>query len=168
MARPSARDGLTAFRFGGATLSREHEVRLPDRFWRHCTHLSVDAKAMYCILLTFIDYRTAETHVGNDRLERESGYGRDKVKGLLAELESNEFIERKRLCVGNLKSERILRCLKFVSMDGFSVNRPDGRVFGQPKISPISLPSHSSVPSQSHESTASLPLSDPEKPERIM
>lgn len=149
-------------------MSREHEVRLPDRFWRHGTKLSTDAKALYSILLTFIDYDTAETHVGNIRLEKESGYGRDKVKNLLGELESKGFIERKRLYVGNLKSKRILRSLKFLSMDGFSVNRPDGRVFGQPKISPISEPSHSSEPSQSHQSNSSLPLPEPEKPERIM
>lgn len=124
-------------------MSREHEVRLPDRFWRHSTKLSTGAKALYAILLTFVDYNTAETHVGNARLERESGYGRDKVKSLLVELETSKFIERKRLYVANIKSKRILRCLKFVSMDGFSVHRPDGRVFSQPKISPISLPSHS-------------------------
>ena len=147
---------------------REHEVRVPDRLWRHGVKISTDAKALYCILLTFIDYRTGETHVGNARLEKESGYGRDKVKSLLVELEANKFIERNRLYVGNLKSRRVLRCLKFVSMDGFSVNRPDGRVFGQPKISPISEPSHSSEPSQSHTSTSSIPLPEPEKPERIM
>jgi len=123
---------------------------------------------MYSMLLTFIDYQTAQTHVGNARLERESGYGRDKVKALISELEAKGFIERKRLYVGNLKSKRILRCLKFVSMDGFSVSRPDGRVFGQPKISPMSEPSHSSEPSQSHTSNPSLPLPKPEKPERIM
>jgi hypothetical protein len=149
-------------------VSREHEVRLPDRFWRHSTKISTDAKALYSILLTFIDYTSHETHVGNDRLERESGYGRDKVKELLVELEGNKFIERKRMYAGNLKSKRILRCLKFLSMDGFSANRPDGRVFGQPKISPISEPSHSSEPSQSHTSNQSLPLPEPEKPERIM
>jgi Helix-turn-helix domain len=85
-------------------MSREHEVRLPDRFWRYCTKISVDAKALYSILLTFVDYNTGKTHVGNPRLERESGYGRDKVKGLLAELETAGFIERNRLYVGNLKS----------------------------------------------------------------
>jgi hypothetical protein len=147
---------------------REHEVRLPDRFWRHSTHLSLDAKGVYSILLTFIDYRTCETHVGNDRLERECGYARDKVKALISELEAKGFIERTRLYVGNLKSKRILRCLKFVSIDGFSVHQADGRVFGQPKINPISEPSHSSDPSQSHQSNSSLPLPEPEKPERIM
>src|SRR5260370_9844634 len=97
---------------------REHEVRLPDRFWRHSTHLSLDAKGMYSILLTFIDYRTCQTHVGNDRLERESGYARDKVKSLISELEAKEFLQRKRLNVGNLKSRGIHPCLKLAPVDG--------------------------------------------------
>jgi hypothetical protein len=149
-------------------VSREHEVRLPDRFWRHSTHISIGAKALYSILLTFIDYRTNETTVSNDRLERESGYGRDKVKAVILELEATGFIERKRLYVGNLKSKRILRCLKFVSTDGFSVSRLDGRVFGQPKISPISLPSHSHPSPIQKKEESSLPLPEPEKLERIM
>lgn len=123
---------------------------------------------MYSILLTFVDYQTAETHVSNARLERESGYGRDKVKSLIKELETAGLIERKRRYVGNLKSKRILRCLKFVSMDGNSGHRLDGRVFGQPKSSPISLPSHSqSVPIQKKEKS-SLPLPDENLSERIM
>lgn len=149
-------------------MSREHEVRLPDRFWRHSIKLSSDAKALYSILLTFIDYTTGETHVGNPRLERESGYGRDKVKALLVELETAKFIERKRLYFGNLKSTRVLRCLKFLSMDGFSVNRLDGRVFGQPKISPISEPSHSHPSPIQQKEKSSLPLPEQELPERIM
>jgi len=149
-------------------MSREHEVRLPDRFWRHSTRLSSEAKAMYSILLTFIDYNTAETHVGNVRLEKESGYGRDKVKNLLVELESKGFIERKRLYVGNLKSKRIIRCLKFLSMDGFSVSRLDGRVFGQPKISPISLPSHSHPSPIPKNEESSEPFPDAEKPQKVM
>jgi hypothetical protein len=51
----------------------------------------------------------------------------DKVKVLISELEAKGFIERNRLYVGNLKSQRIFRCLKFVSMDVFSVNRESGR-----------------------------------------
>ena len=168
MARPAAGDGFTVIRFGGESVSREHEVRLPDRFWRHSTHLSLDAKGMYSILLTFVDYNTGETVVGNDRLERESRYGRDKVERLIAELEANGFIERRWLYAGNLKSKRIISCLKFVSMPCKSGSRFDERVFREPKISPISLPSHSSVPSQSHKSTASLPLPGPEKPQRVM
>jgi len=124
---------------------------------------------MYSILLTFTDYQTGETHVGNARLERESGYGRDKIKGLLAELERAGFIERKRLYVGNLKSKRILRCLKFVSMDGKSAHRLDGRVSGHTENQPYILTeSKSSVPSQSHKSKSSIPLPGPEIPERIM
>jgi hypothetical protein len=148
---------------------REHEVRLPDRFWSHSTHLSLDAKGMYSILLTFIDYQTAETHVGNIRLERESGYGRDKVEGLLRELESSGFIKRSRQYCANLKSKRTIKCLKFVSMPWKSVSRPDalisrpsenqGYILTEPK---------SSFPSQSHKSDSSLPLPEPEKPERIM
>ena len=146
-------------------MSREHEIRLPDRFWRHCTHLSLDAKGLYAILLTFIDYRTNETRVSNARLERESGYGRDKVKAVIMELEASGFIERKRLYVGNLKSQRTLRCLKFVSMDGNSVNRLDGRVFGQPKISPISLPSQSHPSPIPKQEDSSLPLPEPKPSE---
>jgi hypothetical protein len=153
-------------------MSREHEVRLPDRFWRHGVKISTDAKALYSILLTFTDYTINETHVGNARLEKESGYGRDKVKSLLIELEASKFIERKRLYVGNLKSKRILRCLKFVSIDGFSDHRLDRRVFGQPKISPISLPSHSRPSPIQKPSESSEPFPDPEtsdtNPERIM
>jgi len=122
--------------------------------------LSTEAKALYSILLTFIDYNTGETHVGNSRLERESGYGRDKVKGLLMELESAGFIERRRLFVGNLKSKRLLRCLKFISIDGFSVSRPDGLVSGRPKISPISLPSHSHPSPIQKKEKSSLPLQE--------
>ena len=149
-------------------MSREHEVRLPDRFWRNCTKISTDAKALYSILLTFTDYNTDETHVGNSRLERESGYGRDKVKGLLLELENSGFIERERLFVGNLKSKRILRCLKFTSIDGFSVHRADGLVFGQPKIRPISLPSHSHPSPIQKKEKSSLPLPEQEPSERIV
>jgi hypothetical protein len=149
-------------------VSREHEVRLPDRFWRHCTKISLDAKALYSILLTFVDYKTAETHVGNLRLECESGYGRDKVKSLLAELESNKFIERKRLYAGNLKSKRILRCLKFLSMEGKSVNRSMDGFSVIPKISPISLPSHSHPSPIQKKEKSSLPLPEAEAPERIM
>ena len=147
---------------------REHEVRLPDRFWRHSTHLSLDAKGMYSILLTFTDYRTSETHVGNTRLERESGFGRNKVEALLRELEHSAFIKRSRKYRGNLKSERTIHCLKFTSIPLKSGIRLDTPVFDAPKISPISLPSHSSEPSQSHQSNSSIPLPEPEKPERIM
>jgi len=118
---------------------REHEVRLPDRFWRHCTKLSTDAKALYSILLTFIDYKTAETHVGNTRLERESGFGRDKIKELILELEASGFIKRTRLYVGNLKSKRILRCLKFTSTDGKSDYRLDRLVSGTTENQPYIL-----------------------------
>ena len=151
-------------------MNREHEVRLPDRFWRHSTKLSPVAKTLYAILLTFIDWNTGETHVGNPRLEKELGCGRDKVKELLLELENAGFIKRWRLFVGNLKSKRVLRCLKFLSRDGISVHRLDGRLFGQPKIRPISLPNHSSEPSQSHKSKpkTSKPLLAEKFSERIM
>jgi hypothetical protein len=150
-------------------MSREHEVRLPDRFWRHGTKISTDAKVLYSILLTFVNYNTAETIVGNARLERESGYGRDKVKSLLVELEINKFIERKRLYAGNLKSMRILRCLKFLSTDGFSGNRSIDAFSVMPKSSPISLPSQShpsSIPKQ-EESSEPFPAAA-EKSRRVM
>jgi hypothetical protein len=154
---------------GGTVVSREHEVRLPDRFWRHCTKISTGAKALYSILLTFIDYNTAKTQVGNVRLERESGYGRDKVKSLLAELERNKFIERKRLYAGNLKSKRILSCLRFLSIDGFSVNRSMDVLSVAPKISPISLPSQSHPSPIPKQEGLSEPFpSDAEKPQRVM
>ena len=152
-----------------AMSNREHEVRLPDRFWRHCTHLSPGSKVMYCILLTFIDYNTCETIVGNLRLQRESGFGAVKVKGLLAELEAAKYIERHYRYAGNLRSERTIRCLKFTSTVQISYSRPDGMVSDRPKTIPISLPSHSSEPSQSHKSNSSEPLPAPETlPERIM
>jgi hypothetical protein len=144
-------------------------VRLPDRFWRNCTKISTDAKALYSILLTFIDYKTSETHVGNARLERELGCGRDKVKSLLAELEATGFVKRNRLYAGNLKSKRLLRCLKFVSTDAFSVPRLDGPVFGRPTISPISLPSQSHPSPMRRKEEPSLPLpAEAEIPGRIM
>jgi hypothetical protein len=73
----------------GFVMSREHEVRLPDRFWRRSTCLSLDAQGLYSILLTFINYQTCITFVSNPRLERETGYGIVKVKALLSELETN-------------------------------------------------------------------------------
>jgi hypothetical protein len=149
-------------------MSREHEVRLPDRFWRHCTKLSAEAKAVYSILLTFIDYNTGETHVGNPRLERESGYGQKKVKALLLELENAGFVERKRLFVGNLKSKRILRCLKFLSKGLFSPNRFEGAVFDRSKNAPISLPSHGHPSPTQEQEKSSLPLPDQKSSERIM
>jgi|SRR5215470_1370368 len=139
-------------------MSREHEVRLPDRFWRHCTKISSDAKALYSILLTFIDYNTGETHVGNSRLERESGYGQKKVKALLVELEIAGYIERKRLFAGNLKSKRILRCLKFLSIGQKPPGRLDGAVFDGSKITPISLPSHGHPSPIQKKEKSSLPF----------
>ena len=92
-----------------------------------------------------------------------------RLRDLLVELETAGLIERKRLYAGNLKSKRILRCLKYVSMDGFSAHRPDGRVFGQPKISPISLPSQSHPSPIQKKEESSLPLpGEPETSERIM
>src|SRR5262249_52970998 len=126
------------------------------------------AKALYSILLTFIDYQTGETHVGNTRLEREAGYGQKKVCGLLAELEKAGFIERNRLFVGNLKSKRILRCVKFLSIAQFSPGRPDAAVFDASKITPISLPSHSHPSPIQKKEESSLPLPAQKAFERIM
>ena len=42
-------------------MKRDHEVRFPDKFWRRGTHLSIDAKALYAVLVTFADYKTGES-----------------------------------------------------------------------------------------------------------
>jgi hypothetical protein len=154
---------------GPAQIRREHEVRLPDRFWRHGTKLSAEAKALYAILLTFTDYNTAETRVGNSRLEKESGYGRDKVEALLRELERSAFINRDRQYRGNLKSERTIKCLKFVSMPWKSGGRPDALISRSSENQGYILTeSKSSEPSQSHKSNTSIPLPESGTPERIM
>jgi hypothetical protein len=93
---------------------REHEVRFPDKFWRKATHLSHDAKGLYATIATFADYRTGMTFVSNDRLQSETGYGRDKMEKLLRELELAKFIERSRENKGNLLFRRWIKCLKFV------------------------------------------------------
>jgi hypothetical protein len=149
-------------------MSREHEVRLPDRFWRFSTPLSLDAKGLYSILLTFVDYKTFKTHVGNLRLQQESGYGRDKVKELILELESNGFIERERLYRGNLKSKRIIRCLKFVSIGGKSVSRLD-KLLSSTTENQSHILAKSSDPSPiQKKEESSLPLLEEGKLERIM
>jgi len=112
-------------------LKREHEVRFPDSFWRRGTSLSIHAKALYAVLVTFADYRTGETFVSNGRLQIETGFGRDKVKELLRELTQAGFISRRRRLKENLKAERYISCLKHVcSTDGKSDHRTDKRVFG--------------------------------------
>ena len=125
-------------------MSREHEVRLPDRFWRHSTNLSLDAKGLYSILLTFIDYETCITFVSNRRLEREAGYGLVKVKELLKELESNGYIKRTQQKRGNLKSKRYIQCLMYASpVVQFRPTDPVVQFSVRPRISPLSLPSQS-------------------------
>ena len=99
-------------------MNREHEIRFPDRFWRCETNLSHSAKGLYATLATFADYRTGETHVGNARLQKETGYGREKIKSLLRELEQADLIKRRRELQRNLKSKRYIRCLKYVRSDG--------------------------------------------------
>ncbi len=93
---------------------REHEVRFPDKFWRKSTRLSHDAKGLYATIVTFADYRTGMTFVGNARLQSETGYGRDKIEKLLRELELAKFIDRSRESNGNLLFRRWIKCLKYV------------------------------------------------------
>jgi len=139
-------------------MSKEHEVRFPDKFWRRETLLSIDAKSLYAVLATFADYRTAETFVSNARLELETGYGRDKVKTLLSELERADFIQRRRELRRNLKAKRHIRCLKYVlsPTDGNSDYRADGRVFGSTENQPTILtPVKSSVTPKEQEKSSS-------------
>lgn len=152
------------------TTAREHYTSLPDKFWRRSTHLSLAAKGLYAVLVTFADYKTGETWVSNARLEKETGLGRDKVKALLRELESAGFISRRRQVRGNLKAERHIRCLKYIcSMDGKSAHRLDGRVFGTHEKTPtIFTPVKSSVtPEKKEESKSSFPYTPDQMPERI-
>lgn len=149
-------------------MKREHEVRFPDRFWRRETRLCIAAKGLYAILATFADYRTGETWVGNTQLEMQAGLGRDKIRALLRELEAAGFISRRRQVRKNLKAERYIRCLKYVSStDGKSAYRPDGRVFGTHEKPPtIFTPVKSSVTPEKQEGS-SLPQILTKIPERI-
>lgn len=162
-------NGRGSLHFSAGNGKREHEVRFPDKFWRSGTCLSLAAKGMYAILATFADYRTGETWVGNPRLERESGLGRDKVKALLRELESAGFISRRRYIRKNLRAERYIRCLKYVSPTNVkSANRPDGLVFGTHENAPnILTPVKSSVTPEEKQKS-SLPNASGQIPERIM
>jgi helix-turn-helix protein len=98
-------------------VNREHEVRFPDKFWRRSTHLSIDAKGLYAVLVTFADYKTGETFVSNERLQLETGFGRDRVEHLLSELEVRGFVKRRRQYRKNLLAKRWIRCLKYVISD---------------------------------------------------
>lgn len=148
-------------------MSREHEVRLPDRFWRYSTCLSLDAKGLYAILLTFIDYRTCITFVSNRRLERETGFGVVKVKQLLSELKANGYIKSTQERRGNLKSKRFIQCLKYTSpVVQISSNRPGGTVFGATENQPTILTESKSSVTQSKEKDLHPSLTVPELPER--
>ena len=92
-------------------------MRFPDKFWRRSTPLSLDAKSLYAVLATFADYRTGETFVSNERLQLETGLGRDRVERLLSELEVRGFIKRRRQYRRNLLAKRWIRCLKHVISD---------------------------------------------------
>jgi hypothetical protein len=147
-------------------MSREHEVRLPDRFWRHSTHLSLDAKGLYSILLTFIDYQTCITFVSNFRLERETGYGVVKVKALLSELETNGYIKREQKIRGNLKSKRYIQCLRYAfPVVQIPSNRPGSTVFGTTENQPTILAKSKSSVTQSKEKQLRPSLTVPELPE---
>ena len=147
---------------------RDHEVRFPDSFWRLGTPMSIHAKALYAVLSTFADYRTGETFVGNERLQAETGFGRDKIKELLRELVKAGFISRRRRLRKNLKAERYIRCLRYVcSTDEKSAYRRDGLVVGTHEIqTSILTPVKSSVTPEIRE-RSSLPPAG-EIPERIM
>jgi hypothetical protein len=133
-------------------MNREHEVRLPDRFWRHSTHLSLDAKGLYSILLTFIDYQTCVTFVSNLRLQRETGYGLVKVKSLLSELEINGFIKRRQEMRGNLKSKRHIQCLRYASpVVQIPSDRPGSTAFGTAENQPTILTESKSSVTKSKE-----------------
>ena len=135
----------------------------------HSPFTSIRAKALYSILLTFVDYATNETYVSNLRLQRESGFGAVKVKGLLAELQAAKFIERSHRYVCNLRSKRTIRCLKFVSTVQIPNSRPEGMVFDQPKTIPISLPSHSHPSPILKKEKSSEPFpAQAEKAERVI
>ena len=148
-------------------MSREHEVRLPDRFWRHSTHLTLAAKGLYSILLTFIDYKTCITFVSNPRLERETGYGVVKVKALLSELETNGYIRRTQEKRGNLKSKRYIHCLKYLSSEvQIPSNRPGSTVSGTIENQPTILTKSKSSVTKSKEEELRPCLTVSELPER--
>lgn len=149
-------------------MSREHEVRLPDRFWRRATHVSHAAKGLYASLATFADYRTGRTFVSNARLQLETGYGRDLVKRLLRELELEGFIKRSRQTRKNLLSKRWIHCLKYVVSDSLNFSPSARRTDPQSpeNQSTILTPVKSSVtPEKQDESKASFPHT--QIPERI-
>jgi helix-turn-helix protein len=135
-------------------VSREHEVRFPDKFWRRETHLSHDAKALYATLATFADYRTGLTFVSNARLQSETRYGRDLVKKLLRELEAAGYIKRSRQTNRNLLSKRWIRCLKYVVSDGLNFSQSSRRTDSQsPEKQPtVFTPVKSSVTPETKKS----------------
>ena len=107
----------TRGRWQAPNMKRDHEVRFPDKFWRRETRLSMSAKGLYATISSFADYRTGDTFVSNERLQLETGFGRDKVEHLLSELEAGSFIKRRRELRSNLRWKRWIRCLKYVSSD---------------------------------------------------
>ncbi|MGB6459596.1 MAG: helix-turn-helix domain-containing protein [Candidatus Acidiferrum sp.] len=149
-------------------MSREHEVRFPDKFWRRSTRLPFDAKGLYAVVATFADYRTGETFVSNERLQLETGFGRDRVERLLTELEARGFIKRRRQYRKNLLAKRWIRCLKHVVSDTLnfraSSRYPENQ--GTENQGTILTPVKSSVTPEKEEKS-SLPHESP-KAERIM
>jgi hypothetical protein len=147
-------------------MGREHEVRLPDRFWRDSTRLSLDAKGLYSILLTFIDYQTGITFVSNPRLEGETGYGVVKVKALLSELETNGYIKRWQELRGNLKSNRYIQCLRYASpVVQIPSNRPGSTVSGTTANQPTIFTKSKSSVTKPKEEELRPSLTVPEIPE---
>lgn len=167
MGRHRTHDGVPAVLKG--VMKRPHEARFPDSFWRRGTSLSIDAKGLYAVLVTFADYRTGETYVTNLRLQLETRHGVVKIKNLLSELERAGFIKRWQEPHGNLKAKRHIRCLKYIDSPVVQIpsHRPGGIVFGPTENQPtIRTPVKSSVTPEKQEES-SFPHTQ-EKPERIM
>lgn len=147
---------------------REHEIRFPDKFWRSATPLSHVAKGLYATLATFADYRTGLTFVSNERLQKETGFGRDKVERLLRELECGGYIERTRQCRRNLRWKRWVKCLRYVSSDSLIFRASDRHTENQGTENQgyIRTPVKSSVTPERQEKS-SFPCR-PQNAERIM
>jgi hypothetical protein len=75
---------------------------------------SIDAKSLYAVLATFVEYKTGGTYVTNGRLQLDTGHGLRKIKTLLNELQRGGFISRRGEYRRNLKAKRYIRCLKYV------------------------------------------------------
>jgi len=158
-------------------MSRDHEIRFPDKFWRRATPLSHAAKGLYATLATFADYRTGLTYVSNERLQKETGYGRDKLEDLLRRLERGGWIKRTRQCRRNLRWKRWIKCLRYVVSDALKFSESgrcpenqgtetQGYIFTPVKssVTPEEQSQKHLYPTQDH----SVSEAPGQKPERIM